>query len=493
MQPPARAALPLVLALALASAPAARADHESWDAIYVGNAKAGYMHLWVKPVRDSKGRELINVRIDYKLEFGRGKDRAAIQMMYGTIETPEGEILRIDTLTESSQGRIRTGGDVQGDKLPLTIEARGAKQTEVVAWGPDVRGPYGAEMSLARDPMQPGQTRTVKTFIPDLNKVCTTTLTAVDFEQVPLGPKAESHNLLRVESVVSDESGKPLPGMVATLWVDKTGQIMKSMTDILGGMYTYRTTEAGAKATGGAEVQLLEASIIKVPRPIPNATSTRDVVYRITGKNPETTFPSDHRQAVRPEGPKAILIEVKSDGPNAGAAGPAEVGEEYRRANPLVNSDDPLVVRRMRQAVGNATDPWEKATRIREWVSQNLKDKNFSTAFAPAGEVAETLSGDCTEHGVLVAAMCRAAGVPCRCVVGLVYAEGHQGFGPHLWNEVYVNGRWVAIDAAYDQSTVDATHIKISETSLDGTAPFAMFLPLMDVFQATRIEPVEVR
>ena len=28
--------------------------------------------------------------------------------------------------------------------------------------------------------------------------------------------------------------------------------------------------------------------------------------------------------------------------------------------------------------------------------------------------------------------------------------------------------RWVALDAAFDESEVDATHIKLSETSLDG-------------------------
>ena len=60
------------------------------------------------------------------------------------------------------------------------------------------------------------------------------------------------------------------------------------------------------------------------------------------------------------------------------------------------------------KAVGDAVDPWEKAVKIEHWVARNLKDKNFKTAFAPASEVARNLSGDCTEHGVLVAAMCRA-------------------------------------------------------------------------------------
>ena len=35
-----------------------------------------------------------------------------------------------------------------------------------------------------------------------------------------------------------------------------------------------------------------------------------------------------------------------------------------------------------------------------------------------------------------------------------------------MWNEVYVNQRWVAIDPSWDQSTVDAVHIKLSDSSL---------------------------
>ena len=44
---------------------------------------------------------------------------------------------------------------------------------------------------------------------------------------------------------MTDVGGKPLPGMSSTLWVDDKGQILKSHTDMLGGMDTFRTTEAG--------------------------------------------------------------------------------------------------------------------------------------------------------------------------------------------------------------------------------------------------------
>src|SRR5262249_62187845 len=116
------------------------------------------------------------------------------------------------------------------------------------------------------------------------------------------------------------------------------------------------------------------------------------------------------------------------------------------------------------RAAGREADPWQRAVKIEKWVAQNLKEKNFKTGFAPASEVARNLTGDCTEHGVLTAAMCRAAGIPARVVVGLVYADHLGGFGYHLWDEGYVNRRSVAIDASLEQDSVDAGHIQLAHS-----------------------------
>src|SRR5262249_58062297 len=132
------------------------------------------------------------------------------------------------------------------------------------------------------------------------------------------------------------------------------------------------------------------------------------------------------------------------------------------------------------------------AVAIQRWVSENIKDKNFGVAFANAAEVARDLRGDCTEHSVLTAAMCRAVDVPSRVAVGLIYADHLGGFGFHAWDEVYVNRRWVAIDAAFNQYDVDATHIKLADTSLDGVSPYEPFIPIVRVSNKMTLEPVEI-
>lgn len=465
---------------------------EAWDAIYVGDSKVGHIHLWIKPVKDSQGRELRNVRVDYELAFQRDRDVATMKMRYGTIETPDGEVLRLDTRTQGSGQDIRAFGDVINGQMVLTLETGGRPTQERIDWGPEVRGPYGPEMSLSYHPIKPGEVREVKFFIPDLNRIGITTLSAVDFEDIPLGPDARPHRLLRVESKVSTLDGKPISEMDATHWVDETGQLLKTYVNQLGGMYIYRTTKAGALAPNGRSFNLTQATILRVPQAISGSERTRYIVYKLENATPEM-FPNDQRQSSRVEPDGWVRLEVRTDSPLAGDAGSAQVEPEYLRPNPLVDSGNPEIGRLSRQAVGNRTDPWQRAAAIQSWVFRNMKRKNFSTAFAPASEVARTLSGDCTEHSVLTAAMCRAVGVPARCVVGLVYAETLGGFGPHMWNEVYVNGRWVAIDSAFDQSEVDATHIKLTATSLDGVAPFEAFLPVLRVINQVKIIPLEVR
>jgi transglutaminase-like putative cysteine protease len=467
---------------------------ESWDAVYLNKSRVGFFHMQLIPKKD-KDRDLINVQIDMYLTFKRAADPISIEYLYGTIETPEGQVLRLDTRTLASKKEMRSHGDVVDGKMTLILEGSGQPQQLTIPWGPDVRGPYGAEMSIARKPMSPGESREVKVYMPELNKIGLTKLTAQAVEKVSVGGNA-SLDLLKVEQVTLID-GKPTPGSEQTLWVDSAGQIRRTWNSAFGGMETYRTTkEFATKNITGAKLDLNAASIIKVKRKIQAPTETREIVYnvRMTTEPPAQVFPNDGRQTITPgTDAKAARLVVKTLGPEVGEPGAEAVDEQYLKPNAYINSEDKLVVDHATKATAGINDPWQKAVAIEHWVFQNMKKKNFETAFAPASEVARDLEGDCSEHSVLTAAMCRAAGLPSRVVSGLVYAEPLQGFGFHMWDEVYVNRRWVAIDAAFDESQVDATHIKLSESSLAGISPFETFLSIVSVFGKTTIDPVEVR
>lgn len=344
--------------------------------------------------------------------------------------------------------------------------------------------------------MKPGDARPLKMFMPDLNQICEINLNAKGLEDVQLGGGVK-RSLMRIDQTTT-LNGKVRPEFDQTIWADASGQVMKTKTDTLGGLEFYRTTREGtlAEVAPRAQFDQITNSVIKVTHKINRPDATREVHYRLTLKDedPFQIIPTDRRQSLKHGKTKneAILI-VKTAGPDAGKPGEATVEPLYRQPNVHITSEDERVVELTGKAVGRSTDPWEKARKIEAWVARNLLEKNFQTAFAPASEVARNLSGDCTEHSVLVSAMCRAAGIPSRVVVGLVYAENLGGFGFHMWNEVYVNRRWVAIDASFEQDTVDAVHIKLADASLDGVSPFEAFLPIVRVLGKMTIEPIEVR
>jgi hypothetical protein len=467
---------------------------ESWDAIYLAGAKTGFIHTWVEKVAN-QGRDYLRVRIDIEQTIKRRDDLAVIRLMYGTIETPEGEVLRLDTRTQAGGQDLRAHGDVMNGEMRLMLESAGERQSKVIPWGPDVRGPYAPEQSMARKPMKEDEERTLKMFIPELNKVCQVHLQARKVEPVLLGDGKE-RPLLRVDQTTMVDD-KPAPEYDARVWADPDGQVLKSEQDVLGGIVMYRTTkEAATSPSGPVQFDLILNTVVKVGRKIPNPEQSRSVKYRVAIKDSDPTqiIPSDARQSVHPDTePHSSILEVKSVGPLDGEPSSTEVDAQYLKANALVSSEDSRVRNLAERATRGENDPWRKATRIARWVHQNIRNKNFRVAFAAASTVARDLSGDCTEHAVLAAAMCRAVGIPARVVIGLIYVDDLEGFGYHMWNEVNVNRRWVALDPSWDQSTVDAVHIKLSDTSLDGVSPFEAFLPLVRVMGKLAIEPIELR
>jgi len=104
--------------------------------------------------------------------------------------------------------------------------------------------------------------------------------------------------------------------------------------------------------------------------------------------------------------------------------------------------------------------------------------------FASATEVARSREGDCTEHGVFLASLLRARGIPARVVSGLIYADSFAGsqniFGYHMWTQALLDidgaKRWVDLDATLPAShPADATHIAVVTSELaDGELGVSM-------------------
>lgn len=129
----------------------------------------------------------------------------------------------------------------------------------------------------------------------------------------------------------------------------------------------------------------------------------------------------------------------------------------FLKATHKIEADHPLMRKLARKAKGNAKTAVEAARNITRFVYLYLR-KSLTTNLDSALAIARARAGDCTEHALLMTALCRSVGLPSRQVSGVTYVPEIKGFGYHAWVEVWV-GRWISADPSWNELPVNGTHI----------------------------------
>jgi hypothetical protein len=104
---------------------------------------------------------------------------------------------------------------------------------------------------------------------------------------------------------------------------------------------------------------------------------------------------------------------------------------------------------------------------LTNWVYNNI-DKDYAISLPSAVDVLRVRRGDCNEHTALFTALARAAGIPTKINLGIVYSEGM--FYYHAWPAVYLDNCWLPIDPTLGQHVADATHIMLLQGGYDSQA-----------------------
>lgn len=138
--------------------------------------------------------------------------------------------------------------------------------------------------------------------------------------------------------------------------------------------------------------------------------------------------------------------------------------EKYVQPQKLIESDHPDLIAKSQEVTAGASNSWDAAVRLSKWVGENIHGA------IPGGTSAintfNTREGECGSHSRLLAAFCRASGIPARLSIGCMYSTYLGGsFGQHAWTEVYMgDAGWIAIDASANEfDYVDAGHIRLGE------------------------------
>lgn len=461
----------------------------TWYVCLIGGSRVGYERTAVTTfARD--GRELVRVERLSHMAIKRSGQQIELDVQFTSIETSDGRL--IEFAGELSQGPLpmHMAGRVAGDTLKIETITKGKTETSSIPWSAEYGGFMAVEQSLARKPMQPSEKRTVRALLPGFNLLGTTELVARGYEPVKL--PTGTHDLLRIDTTTRFPTGPPLAGIT---WTDRTGEVFRSRLEAMG-IESYRATRAEAlEETGPVEIDLVHDVKVEVARPLPSPHETKRVRYRVSldGGDPAGVFVSGPSQAVKSIDPHTAELTVFAIRPDSPAGNPDAVDDpptdDDLKPNNLIQSDYPAIVAKAGQAAADKKDPWPAAVALERCAADTITRSGYTQAFATAADVIDTGEGDCTEHAVLLAALCRARKIPARVAIGLVYID--QAFYYHMWTEVYVRGRWTPLDATRPHGGTGAAYLKMAHSNLHGGSALSSFLPVLEVIGRLKIEILE--
>jgi hypothetical protein len=478
---------------------------ETWEsfAMWGGgeSVRVGYSRTIVSKAAGPGGQEVIRTSNFTRTVMERAGQSIQQDMQMISLDTPDGRLVAFETRMPSGGGQIVTTGAVRGSQLEMQIASPGRTERQSIPWQAEWGGLFAAEQSTRRQPLMPGEKRTVRGLVPMLNVAGDTLLAAGDYETAPLpgGPR----RLLRVDAAV--QMGTQT--IHSTHWADERGETLKTIIPAVGQESIRTTKEDALRQSPGGRLDLLVSSTVPLAGELPNPQQTKRVVYRARVKSGTIAglFAECPSQQVKQIDERTAEITVTSIRPDK-VAGTLRVpsfenglttADDGTRSVPTtldlaassyIQSDDPAIVQLAASVAPSETDVWKLVCALEKFVDQTIREKNFSQAFATAGEVARSLEGDCTEHAVLFAALCRARKVPARCAFGLVYYPPLKGFAFHMWNEVWIGDRWIPMDATLGQGGIAADHLKLGDTSLSGASPLAELLGVIPAFGRLELE-----
>ena len=292
-------------------------------------------------------------------------------------------------------------------------------------------------------------------------------------DSVALDPATGRWSATRYDSIPAWRVAEVYGGISVESWVDHDGRVIRASSPLGFSMektefelaLQERDDMRRALASGGASPAIDEdvilSTAVQSDVDLGDAKRFSEVRFRLTGVDLSGFQLDGGRQ--RLAGDTLVVRRENWDAIEPGYDLPYKTMDmaEYLAPEPLIQSDDPRIIRRARSVTAAqadwSLDPKRVAAQLTNSVFNSLA-KEVTISVPSAVHVLESGRGDCNEHTVLYVALARALGLPARTAVGLVYVN--DAFFYHAWPEVWMSGEWIAVDPTFGDYPADAAHIR---------------------------------
>lgn len=474
----------VIAAVLIITAPLIAETETDYLAIILQNQKVGHA-IHERKVEDGK----VFTTDSFSMTLGRGGQAITVTSSETHIETLDAKPLGFEISMTTSGVEQKTVGTIQDGKAIMSRQVMDQAQEMTVDWPADALLSEGLRQFQLKQGLTPGNTFQVKLFRPDLMMSVLADVRVQDKTEVDLfGRPIE---LTRVDMTMNVQDQK----IEMVSYVDEDNKALKTIVPMMGMTLEMLACDKSFALSDDEIVDFLEKLSIASPVKLLNLNEANSANYLLksTIDKPLQLPNSDSQNAKKTD--QGIQVTVKRPAPAENIAFPykgdnAEALEALKPGDYL-QSDNEKVIELAKHAVGDANDATAAAKQIEAFVDGYITQKNLSVGYASAAEVAQSRQGDCSEHAVLTAAMCRAVGIPARVVCGVVYADTflskHSIFGGHMWTEVFLDGTWVGLDATRSElKGFGPGHIALSYGNGD-PADFFSLVNTLGCFEITKI------
>lgn len=448
------------------SAPGETEPGESWLGIYATEGhRVGHVHILQAP-EERRGEAGFRTGLEARMELvmlGKPTDLD----LEGSVWRPrEASRVEFDFNVRSAGFDFAVAGDVAdgwlngevasaGEILPLRLPV----DTSVLITG-------GMGSALQFPVLEVGEEYRIDSFDPITLSPGKARVRCIARETLTLGGAEIATRHLTVA----------MNGLESEAWIDDRGDVVRARTPV--GLTLERITaddvEVAASGTEGSP-GLLESTAIQ-PAGLRPFRGARTMTVRLRGVD-DLSLPEDRVQSAVEPHVYRIAMPAEPDARESTISGPAL--DPHLRSDTFVQSEHPSIRKQALEIVGNASGTWEKSLAIHEWVFSRL-DKEAVLSIPSALEVLKRRRGDCNEHTVLFTALARAAGVPARIAIGIVWSDELEGFYYHAWPEIFLDD-WIWMDPTLGQPMADATHLKLASGGIETWPRLLPFLGRLEI------------
>ncbi len=437
---------------------------ESFLGLYAGGDPVGVLYSTVEPeTRD--GRVGVTARLTGHLRLRMFENPTSLRIGGQIWFTPSPPVAELRGHIEAERQRLAVRARAEGGMLEGEIESAGQTTAFRVPFDADQLDASALPLALPAAALEPGREVTVRTLDPLSLRPQTARLRGLGTEEVEVLGERRSARVVELDS----------QGALYRLWVGEDGELLQARTPFGLTLRALTREEAREALRHDVPMDLVGATIV-VPRGQPPHTGASRLAVRV-GAGLSPVLPQDENQVRTGEDTWTIAPL-----PPAVRTLPATLPDEAApmlEPELLVQSDHPRLRALAAEITAGAADDWERAVRLNRWVYEHL-DKRPVASLPSALAVLDAREGDCNEHAVLAVALLRAAGLPARTAIGVVWSEEAGGFGYHAWPEVWL-GRWVWTDPTFGQDVADATHLKLLAGGVERWPELTAFLGRLEI------------